>query len=375
MESPTEKIDTPKPPEGEDVTKDLAIMPTQRITIADMETYRSWIDTETKALMVECDEASDMISDNASMATAVELGRELKGKLKKIIDKVDSQICAERKRRWQEGNTFRRSVIPPLEEMLERVEKSIGTFKQVQERKRQAEEEARLAEIKRREEEEARIKRKREEEEARRKAEYARQKLEAEVNHAWDQALQHDDWVNKERARRDQEAAEKLGWEKREEEARLDHVVAAVDAGRPERGEAILETQTPLEPAPEASKPIPKPAPLPEPEPVPKPEPLPPEEPKPAAPLPIVNTPAVPKVEGAIHKVKWTGEITNVKDLMKWVLESGMSSQRLLEEMEAREQPFLINYAWVNTKARKLKDQTKIPGIKAVPERDTKLRV
>ena len=73
--------------------------------------------------------------------------------------------------------------------------------------------------------------------------------------------------------------------------------------------------------------------------------------------------------------MKWTGQVTDIKLLIEYMLESGLTSDRLLQEIEAREQPVLLNPAWVNNKARKLKDQCRIPGMKAVPEDDTKLRL
>lgn len=375
--SPSETPDAP-PKQSDTTALEVATTPTHQVTQVDLSTYEKWVKTETKDLVAQCDEAALAIEDNASMEAAAALGVELKRKTNTIADTIDETICAPRRAAWQEGNDFRKKLVPALEKVVKLIEKKVGTFKIEQDRKRKAEEEDRLAEIKRREEEAARLKAKREAEEKHRKEEHERKVLEAKVSHAQEEAIAHDKWFNEERARRKKLEDDKLAREKREEEGRLAHATAAVDAGEEKRGDAILETQTPLEPASleieEAAKPIPKPAPIPEPEAIPKPEPVPEPEPVALAPLPTVATPEVPKVEGVSHRTKWTGEVTDIKLLLQYMLEGGLTSERLLQEIESREQPVLLNQSWVNAKARKLKDQLRIPGIKSVPEDDTRLR-
>lgn len=377
---PAAPLESQAPPkESSQTAHDLVKAPTHTVTQVDLKTYEAWVETETKTLVADCEIAAEAITDNNSLEQAVALGIELKRKAKTIAETIDEKICAPRRASWQEGNDFRRKIVPALEKVFNQVEKKAGGFKIEMERKRKAEEEARLAEIKRREEEAARKEAKRVAEEARRKAEHEAKVLEAKVSHAQEEAIAHDNWVNEERARRQKLEADKKERERKEEDARLAHAEAAVEAGREKRGDAILETQTPLEPASQeieaTAKPIPKPAAIPEPAPIPKPEPIPEPEPVAQAPLPVVATPEVPKIEGVSHRVKWTGEITDVRLLMQWVLDSGLSPERLLQEIESREQPFLINSAWINTKARKLKDQLRIDGLKSVPENDTKLRL
>ena len=367
------------PKESSQTAHDLVKAPTHTVTQVDLKTYEAWVETETKALVADCEIAAEAITDNNSLEQAIALGLELKRKAKTIAETIDEKICAPRRASWQEGNDFRRKIVPALEKVFNQVEKKAGGFKIEMERKRKAEEEARLAEIKRREEEAARKEAKRIAEEARRKAEHEAKVLEAKVSHAQEEAIAHDSWVNAERERRAKIAADKKEREDKEEDARLAHAEAAVEAGREKRGDAILETQTPLEPASQeidaAAKPIPKPAAIPEPAPIPKPEPIPEPEPVAQAPLPVVATPEVPKIEGVSHRVKWSGQVTDIKLLIQYMMESGLTSDRLLQEIEAREQPVLLNQSWVNAKARKLKNQCRIPGIKSVPEDDTKLRL
>ena len=377
MEDTEQKSNPPQPstsPASEG--KDLLEVPMHNVKIAHMATYEQWVNTETKDLIEACQGIIGNIDSNETMEIAVNKGRDLLRKKKLIEKTIEEKICQPRKKQWQEGNAFRKRLVPPIEALIELVEKDIGTFKEVQERKRREEEEARLAEEKRRRDEEAAKKLKAEEEEARRVAKYEAEKLEQEVSHAQKDAIAHDEWWTAERDRKAAIAKEKKDRENAEEEARLKQAQAAVDANaEPGRADAILETVTPREPAAPEPKPEPKPTPIPKPEPVAKPEPVMVEAPKPASTLPQITTPEVPKLAGAQHKVKYHGEVTNVIDLAKYMIESGLSPDRLFEEMKDREQPFLLNEAWLNRKAIKLKDACRIPGMRAVPERATKLRV
>jgi hypothetical protein len=358
----------------EQKNRSLETVPTSQVTQADIATYEAWVNTEIKVLMEEGRKLVESVVDNASMVAAVEAGRALKGKLKTIDKTIEEKIVEDRRRRWKEATTFRGKIRTPIAALVGDLERAIETFRLEQERKRRAEEEARLAEIKKREEEEARRKAECEAEEKRRKEEHERKVLEAKINHAHDEAVEYDRWWTGERERLRKIEADKAERRKREEDARLEHAQAAQEVGEKEKADEILNSPTPVEPATPAPPPVPKPAPIPKPELPPEPEPIPEPEQKAPAPLPIVATPEVERVSGASRSTPYHAEVDDPIALMKWVIESGMSPKFLKQSMDLKEQPFLLNESWLNKQARKMKKKLSLPGVRAVPESRTTLR-
>ncbi len=354
--------------------RSLETVPTTEVTQADIATYEAWVNTEIKPLVEKAQGLVSCVVDNASMVAAVEAGRKLKGKLKTIDKTIEEKIVEDRRRRWKEATTFRGKIRTPIAALVADLERAIDTFRIKQERKRKAEEEARLAEIERREEQEAKEKAEREAEEKRRKEEHEREVLEAKVSHAHAEAAEYDRWWTGERERLQKIEADKEERRKREEAARLEHAAAAEEVGDKDKADQILDTPTPVESAPPTPPPVPKPAAVSKLELPPEPEPIPEPEPKAPVPLPIVATPEVERVAGVVGTTKWHAEVDDPIALMKYIIESGMSGKFLKQSMELKEQPFLLNEGWLNRQAKKFKKKLALPGVRAVPESGTFLK-
>ena len=176
------------------------------------------------------------ITDIDTMNTAVSIGRTLRARIKEV-DRTMDGIIEPARRAWKNALALHKRIREPMAERLKKLELAVGTYKTEVERRRKAEEEARLAEIRRRQEDEARRRREREEQERRQREEYER----------------------KERERQEQIRKQEEERKKREEDARLAHAEAAEKAGELERATKILEAPGPLEPAKPVPPPVPKP--------------------------------------------------------------------------------------------------------------------
>ncbi len=354
--------------------KSLENVPTSQVTQADIATYEAWVTTELSGLMDQAKNMIGVVIDNASMVAAVEVGRTLKGKMKTIEKTIETKIVEDRRKLWKEATTFRGRMVKPIAVVVGDLERTIDTFRLEQDRKRKAEEEVRLAEIKRREAEAARQKAEREAEEKRRREEHDRKVIEAKINHAHAEAAEHDRWWTDERARLRKIEQDKEERRKREEDARLDHAEAAEAVGEDAKADDIIDTPSPIESAPPEPAPVPKPTPPPKLDLPPEPEPVLEPEPEPLATLPIVATPEVEKVSGAVQVTRWHAEVDDPIALMKYLIASGMSPKFLKQSMELKEQPFLLNESWLNKQAKKMRKKLSLPGVRAVPESDTYLK-
>lgn len=316
-------------------------IPMMPMEVPDSIRCRALIQEGLADLLAKADAAAAGIVDNASMIVAVEIGSTVRGRLKRLDEKMDS-MSKPLYKVWKDFKELHTALRTPLQDRIDMIERGRINWGLEVERRRKAEEEARLAEIKRREEEER------------------RRKAEHEFNEAWAAAIVYDEWWTKERDRKRQEAEDRKRREHEENEARLKQAVAAEQAGELARADIIMDTPTPLE------QPKPQPAPVPPPKIVERPY-----VPIPVAPLPSVTTPEVAKSSKFVGKTIWIPEIGDPKEYILGLSElPGPDMREIFPRIEKALE------GWQNKRADKYKDQLeKVQrGVKAVPQADGYIR-
>lgn len=247
------------------------------------------------------------IKDADTYAKAVLFAQDLDRQIKEL-DKEREGICPPLFTAHRNATSFFNRLMNPRKEMKAAIENAATRWRLEQDRLRRLEEERQAAiEKQRRELNEAHD------------AAFAEdaQRL-AHFLKAWDQAINDDE----DRTR----AIER----KKEEDARLAHAQVAENVGNSEGVGQILNTQTPLAPAPiTISTPVAPPmapaAMMPAPD-ITPPLPAPVTPPPPPPPITTVPSPGnppsfVPKIAGVSDKVNWLFKITNKRLLLKSILE------------------------------------------------------
>ena len=141
----------------EDTQSLVETAPTRTVEVADGEQYKQIVETKVAALILQADEAAERITDIDTMNTAVSIGRTLRARIKEV-DRTMDGIIEPARRAWKNALALHKRIREPMAERLKKLELAVGTYKTEVERRRKAEEEARLAEIRRRQEDEARRK-------------------------------------------------------------------------------------------------------------------------------------------------------------------------------------------------------------------------